>query len=593
MNEEITKILSIPKLLSRLWLHISIRRRIQFFGLLLLMLGASLAEVMSIGTVLPFLMVLTEPNRVFEAKVAQPFIHFFGIDSAPQLLLPLTIIFGITVSLAAGIRLALLWMSTKISFAAGADLSSSIYRRVLHQPYSVHIAQNSSVLINGISSKADGVIYTTIIPALTLLSSIIMIGFILTALLYIDPMIAMISFIGFGSIYLCIIKLTSKHLLINSQKIAKNSTGVVKSLQEGLGGIRDILLDGSQEAYCHIYSDADKPLRMAQGSNLFIALSPRYVIEALGMILIICLTYIMAKSPSGISMAIATIGALALGAQRLLPALQQAYVAWTSIQAGQASLLEVLNLLDYPLPLHINQINTLPLVFKHSIVFKEISFRYSNLSPLILSKINLEIKKGSRIGFIGKTGSGKSTLLDIVMGLLTPSEGALLIDGEEISPLNNRNWQAHIAHVPQAIFLVDGTIAENIAFGVPQEEIDYARVKNAAKIAQISNVILDWAEGYQTRVGERGVRLSGGQRQRIGIARALYKKSDVIIFDEATSALDVETEQAVMEAIEGLGQDLTIIIIAHRITTLKSCSEIIELEGCRVKRVATYSEITV
>ena len=582
---------SIFNLLARLWLHINVRHRIRFFGLLALMLGASFAEVLTIGAVVPFLLVLTSPEKIFETEIAQPLIQFFGISSPPQLLLPLTITFGISVILAAGIRLILLWTSTRLSFAVGADLSSGIYRRMLYQPYSVHIAQNSSVLINGVSSKADGVVYAIIIPVLTLISSIIILIFILTALFYIDPIIALITFVGFGSMYAYIVKVTRKQLLINSHRIANHSTDVIKSLQEGLGGIRDILLDGSQEVYCDIYRKADKPLRKAQGSNLFIGQSPRYGVEALGMILIASLAYILAKGPGGISVTIATLGALALGAQRLLPVLQQAYGAWTSIQSGQASLLDVLDLLDQPLPLFINQPNTTPLVFKNCITLKEVSFRYHPLSPLILSDINIEIKKGSRVGLIGKTGTGKSTLLDIVMGLLTPLEGALMIDGKKISPLNNRLWQAHIAHVPQAIFLTDGTIAENIAFGIPKQEIDYARVENAARSAQISEVIKGWPEGYQTRVGERGVRLSGGQRQRLGIARALYKKADVIIFDEATSALDSETECAVIEAIEGLGQDITIIIIAHRITTLKNCSQIVELSNGNIKRIGKYQDI--
>ena len=581
----------ISNLLIRLWFHINVRHRIRFFGLLVLMLGASFAEVLTIGAVFPFLMALTAPNQIYKAEIAQPLIHFFGISSAPQLLLPLTITFAIAVILAAGIRLILLWMTIRLSFTIGADISSSIYRRMLYQPYSVHIAQNSSVLINGVSSKADGVVYGTIIPGLTLISSIIILIFILTALFYVDPIVAMVSFVGFGSMYAYVIKITRKQLLVNSQRIANYSTYVIKSLQEGLGGIRDILLDGSQEAYCHIYCEADKPLRRAQGSNLFIGHSPRYGVEALGMILIASLAYILAKGPGGISVTIATLGALALGAQRLLPVLQQAYGAWASIQSGQASLLDVLDLLDQPLPLYISQQNTQPLVFNNSIALQGVSFRYSTLSPLILSDINIEIKRGSRVGLIGKTGTGKSTLLDILMGLLTPSEGALVVDGKKISPLNNRLWQAHIAHVPQAIFLTDGTIAENIAFGIPHQEIDYARVENAARSAQISEVILGWPEGYQTQVGERGVRLSGGQRQRLGIARALYKKADVIIFDEATSALDSETEHAVIEAIEGLGQDITIIIIAHRMTTLKNCTQIIELEKCHVKRVITYQEI--
>ena len=203
----------------------------------------------------------------------------------------------------------------------------------------------------------------------------------------------------------------------------------------------------------------------------------------------------------------------------------------------------------------------------------------------------MTIFKGSKVGFIGLTGSGKSTLLDVVMGLLEPTTGSLEVDGQAIMASNQRAWQAHIAHVPQAIFLADSTIEDNIAFGVPKDQIDFLRVQQAAQKAQIADSIESWPSRYQTVVGERGIRLSGGQRQRIGIARALYKQADVIIFDEATSALDTETEQSVMQSIEGLSKDLTLLIIAHRLTTLKNCTQIVELGGGGVKRVGSYQDM--
>jgi ABC-type bacteriocin/lantibiotic exporter with double-glycine peptidase domain len=209
----------------------------------------------------------------------------------------------------------------------------------------------------------------------------------------------------------------------------------------------------------------------------------------------------------------------------------------------------------------------------------------------VIKDIDHNLAKGSRVGFIGTTGSGKSTLLDIVMGLLQPTNGLIRIDGQSITVGNHRSWQAHIAHVPQTIFLADGTIEENIAFGIPRHQIDYELVKQAAYQAQIASIIETWPEKYQTFVGERGIRLSGGQRQRIGIARALYKQSDVIIFDEATSALDSETEQSVIQAIEGLDKNLTILMIAHRLTTRQSCQRIIELGDGRIKRCGTCEEI--
>ena len=578
-------------LLKRLWHHINPRRRGQFMLLLVLMLIASFAEIISIGAVLPFLGVLTVPERIFEHAAAQPIIQTLGITMPAQLLLPLTVAFSLAALIAGTMRLLLLWATTRLSFATGADLSISIYRRTLFQPYAVHCARNSSEVINGISGKANGVIYSIIVPALTLINSSVMLIAILIALLVVEPVIALVAFGGFGLIYGFIIRLTRKQLLANSQRIARESSHVIKSLQEGLGGIRDVLIDGSQTTYCQIYSNADLPLRRAQGNNLFISSSPRYAMEALGMMLIAVLAYLLAQQTDGIAKAIPILGALALGAQRLLPVLQHAYGSWTSIQGGQASLQDTLELLDQPLPDYAYQPAAQPLPFKHNISLKQLAFRYSPQTPYVLKKINLTISKGSRVGFIGTTGSGKSTLLDIVMGLLQPTGGALEIDGQPVKPADNRAWQAHIAHVPQAIFLADSSIEENIAFGVPKDQIDSQRVRQAAQQAQIADTIESWPKQYQTFVGERGIRLSGGQRQRIGIARALYKKADVIIFDEATSALDSETEQAVMQAIENLSKELTILIIAHRISTLENCSQIVELGETGIKFAGSYQDI--
>ena len=581
---------AISSLLKRLWHHISPRRRGQFSLLLVLMLLASFAEIVSIGAVLPFLGALTSPERIFNLPTFQPFIQVLKLTEANQLILPLTIAFAVAAIIAGGMRLLLLWATMRLSYAAGADLSLSIYRRTLYQPYAVHCARNSSEIINGISNKTGNAI-NTIINILSLISSSIILAAILFALLVLDPTIALLAFVGFALIYAFIISFTRSRLQKNSEIYARESTQVIKWLNEGLGGIRDVLIDGSQAAYCQIYSNADIPLRRVQGDNMFISSSPRYAMEALGMTLIAMLAYSLAQQPSGIAKALPILGTLALGAQRLLPVLQQIYSSWTSIRGGQATLQDVLELLDQALPNYANELVAQPLTFKNFIRFNQVSFRYDGQTPYVLKNVSLNIDKGSRVGIIGETGSGKSTLIDILMGLLHPTYGALEIDSEIIKPANYRGWQAHIAHVPQAIFLADSSIEENIAFGVPKDQIDHKRVRLAAKQAQISASIEGWPKQYQTFVGERGIRLSGGQRQRIGIARALYKKADVIIFDEATSALDNETEQAVMDAIDGLSKDLTLLIIAHRLTTLKNCTQIVELGDGGIKQVGTYQDV--
>jgi ABC-type multidrug transport system fused ATPase/permease subunit len=555
------------------------------------MLLASFAEILSIGAVLPFLAVLISPERVFVQPDAKTIIQILGLTEPEQLLLPLTVAFTTAIVIAASIRLLLLWVSIRLSFAVGADLGISIYRRTLFQPYSVHVSRNSSEVISGISYKAKTVIYGFILPALALINASVMLITIFIALLVIEPIIALVAFGGFGLMYAIIIRLTRRKLLSDSQCMARESVQVIKALQEGLGGIRDVLVDGNQEIYCGIYRNADLRMRRAQGNVAFISASPRHAVEALGMTLIITLAYFLAQQSDGIGRAIPTLGALALGAMRLLPVLQQAYGSWTTIQGGYASLQDTIDLLDQPLPEYANQPAHKALSFKRYIKLKDIGFRYNSESSYVLKEINLSIPKGERVGFIGTTGGGKSTLLDIIMGLLEPTDGNLEIDGRIITPSNNRAWQAHIAHVPQVIYLADSTIEENIAFGVPKDQINHDRVREAARQAQIADSIEGWPNQYRTLVGERGIRLSGGQRQRIGIARALYKNADVIIFDEATSALDNDTEQSVMSAIEHLGNDLTLLIIAHRLTTLKCCSQIVELGGGTIKRIGSYRDI--
>jgi len=577
--------------LSVLWRHFTKRRQKQFILLLVLMVVASLAEIISIGSVLPFLGVLTAPEQVYQHPLMQPIIQTLEISKPKQLIFPLTILFIIAAFLAGVIRLMLLYAMTRLSFAVGSDLNINIYRRTLYQEYKVHVSRNSSEVINGIITKTGAIIGGVILPILKLISSIILFVGIVGALLVINTTIALLASIGFGLLYWIVIRYTKTRLKDNSKIIADQSTQMIKSLQEGLGGIRDVLIDGSQQFYCRLYRNADLPLRRASGNNVFISGSPRYALEAIGMILIAVLAYLITQQESKVATAIPMLGALALGAQRLLPALQEAYASYSAIKGSQSSFEDVLNLLDQPLPEYIDQPFSSPIPFAKGIGLSNLGFRYAKDSSWLLKDINLFLKKGSCIGFMGVTGCGKSTLLDIIMGLLPPTEGEIIVDNQTINNKNRRAWQAHIAHVPQNIYLSDGTIEENIAFGVTKELIDHQRVKKAAQQAQIADLIEQWKDGYQTFVGERGIRLSGGQRQRIGIARALYKQASVLIFDEATSALDIGTERAVMEAINGLGGEITILIIAHRLTTLKDCDHIIKLgKGCIV-RTGSYEDV--
>ena len=581
---------SLVNLAVRLWRHLSPRRHKQFAVLVILMFVASFAEVISIGAVIPFLTILTAPENVFSHPAAAPFVQFFGFSGPQQLVLPLTALFAVAAIISGALRILLIWANTRLAFASGADLSINIYRRTLYQPYSVHVSRNSSELVTAILSKVSLTINSMIMPTVTIISSMLILLGILSALLMVSSVTAIVSMAGFASVYLIIVRITRRRLLLNGKLIAAESTRVTKALQEGLGDIRDVLLDGTQEFYAQTYRQSDIPMRYAQGTNQFISLSPRYAMEAIGMILIAVLAYFLFYNAGGMANAIPILGALALGAQRILPVLQQTFVAWSQIQGGQGSLEDTLNLLEQPLPDFLSTEHA-PLPFVNEIRLNNLSFRYTPESKYVLKNIDLKIKKGSCVGFVGETGSGKSTLIDIVMGLLSPSEGGLIVDAAIVNEANQRCWQMHIAHVPQFIFLADTSIEENIALGTPKQMIDRKRVQEAAQRAQIAGVIEELPESYNTLVGERGVKLSGGQRQRLGIARALYKQSDILILDEATSALDDDTESKVMREIASRYGDLTILIVAHRVTTLRNCDSIVELESGKVKRIGSFSEV--
>lgn len=572
----------LSELILRLWSHLSRRRRIQFVLLTGLMIASAFAEVVSLGAVLPFLGVLTDPDRVFKFPLIANIAHHWGISSSKQLILPLTIAFSIAVIFAGAIRILLLWAITRVVVGCGSDLSMEVYRRTLYQPYGVHVARNSSEVISGIIHKVNSVVFGVMLTSLTLISSVVLLLAVMIALIAIDPIVATAAACGFGTSYAIITLMTRRHLQINSKRIAQEQTQVVKALHEGLGGIRDVLLDGTQSVYCDIYRSADFPLRQAQGNNSFISQSPRYIMEALGILVIAALAYGLSQQAEGFATALPVLGALALGAQRLLPALQHIYSNWTSIVGSYTSLVDVIELLNQPLPLMQLGCSIAPLQIRKNIRYDAVRFRYTIGGPWVLDGIDLVIPKGARIGFVGSTGSGKSTALDLLMGLLLPSEGQILVDEQPIVGERLSAWQRSIAHVPQSIYLADATFAENIAFGLLPDAIDMNLVQQAARRAQIAEFIESNSEGYSTFVGERGIRLSGGQRQRIGIARALYKQASVLVFDEATSALDQNTERAVMEAIEGLSRELTIVLIAHRITTLHKCDIIFKIENGRL-----------
>jgi len=579
-------------LTKKLFLLMERRRRYQFLILLTLMIFTSMFEVISIGAVMPFLGVLIEPSNIFELPAAQSFIQFLGVDQATQIIFPISALFAIAVVMSGAMRVLLLWASVKFSFILGVDLSVGIFTQVINQPYIAHTKQNSSEILSAISIKIAQVINGVVLSTLNMISSFIIFIAIITILLLINPGASLIAISFFSLLYLFFYLYVKQKLKVNSSNITRESNSLIKILQEALGGIRDIIIDGNQKFYRSIFQRADLVFRKSLGNNLFITNSPRYFMETLGVLLIILLAYMMStQGEKSFSDGIPVLGALALGAQRLLPVMQIFYNSWGNIKGTHSVLEEVLVYLNINDSKTMNVINN-DCAFEKNIRLKDMSFGYDENSLPAISKINIDIKKGDRIGIIGKTGSGKSTLIDIMMGLLDPTHGTLEVDENVITSSNRRAWQSRIAHVPQNIYLSDSTLEENIAFGIPVEEIDSSLVRRAAISADIDSVINEWPLKYKTILGERGIRLSGGQRQRIGIARALYKQADVLFLDEATSSVDTTTEASIMKAIEKLGKDVTLIIIAHRITTLKNCSRILELTNEGKIYEKAYSDIT-
>lgn len=583
--------MSISLLILRLWSYINPRRRIQFLLLLGLMLVASLAEVMTLGAVVPFLGVLISPETLFSSPLGRFLSSLVDTEDKVGTLQFITFTFVIFATFAGIIRILLLWISTRISFAVGADISRLVFEKHLNLPYDVHVDANSSDVINGIIQRVNGVVFWVILPCLTLVTSFLLLVFVAGGLILIDPYVALVTIFGFGSLYAIITMATKKGLRVNGKIINEEQTEVIKTLQEGLGGIRDVIISDLHNHYKTRYRKADSKLRFAQGTNNFIGGFPRPAMETLGMSFIAVLALYLSGQAEGISYYLPILGALALGAQRVLPALQQSYAAIANIIGGKEVLLETLKILEVNPVKITNTLLSSNFAFKSRVVFENVEFHHRRSQKLILENVNFHVEKGQRIGLIGRTGEGKSTLADLFMGLLFPTSGRILIDEQELNIGNQGDWHSQIAHVPQHIFLADSTIAENIAFGLSIDQIDMEKVVSVAKVSLVSEFLSAGNLDLTTTVGERGIRLSGGQRQRIGLARALYKNASVLVLDEATSALDDLSEKKIIKNIEALDSEKTILMIAHRTSTLENCDRIFSIESGRITDIGSYHDL--
>jgi ABC-type multidrug transport system fused ATPase/permease subunit len=570
-------ILSLIACLSR-------RRKRQLLFVALLSIAAGLAELLTLSLFLPFLLLLASPQRLAEFPFYHEIATQVGWRNPLQALFPLVSLFSLFSLICGLIRLLSLSFTLRLSAAIGSDLSGEAYRRFLFQPYIVHVRKSSNATLNTLTGQTNRSVYA-ISELLAALTSSTIAFFLLIGLLSLNWALAISISIAMALIYTLIITFSRRLLVSDGHRITQAGIQVIKAIQEGIGSIRDVLLDGNQDIFLDLFRTSDQRKRQLEARQSFVAQSPRYILEPISIISFTTFAaFLVYQKEWNAASAIPILGAFALCTLRLLLALQRTYSGYISYKAYAADLAGVLAQVKQPLPPAVSA--THPLPFITEITFKQVSFQYTPELPEVISRLSFRFPAGSRIGLIGTTGSGKSTTVDLLMGLLVPTNGQILIDGMDLHDPNHPellpSWRASIAHVPQSVYLVDGSFADNIAFGVPPHLVDQHRLLLAAQQAQITDFIDASPDGFETFVGERGIRLSGGQRQRIGIARALYKQARFLIFDEATSALDTDTETSIMDSINNLSSNLTIVIIAHRLTTVKKCDWLLRLSAGRL-----------
>lgn len=565
--------------IKSLWFFFSKSRKIQYVGLIFFMVISAFLEVVSIGAIIPFIAILIEPTRLLDYSLGNNLFIYLGNPDESKLVLFMTMAFTITAVFSSLFRMYLVYINTKIAYGSASDLAVILYKTTLNKPYKLHLSTNSSVVVSAISDKVNEVAIGVLQAIPTLISSIILLISIIVGLLFINPFITINLALFFTIIYFFINLFFKRKLTQHSQEIAIGRANLINHIHDGLGGIREILLHKLQPMFIEIFSKTNKPLRNAAGSNYFISSSPRYFIEALGIILIALVTIYLSKQPGGLSSGLPLLGVMVMATQKMLPIFQQIYSSWVAIKTSESSLKIILKLLsesDSAEDLFNKNKN---IRFKEKFEMININFSYDKDKPKILNNLNICIKKGQIIGLIGKSGSGKSTFIDVLIGFLKPSSGLIKVDNIAIDQRNIKSWQGFISHVSQNVFILDDTVYKNIAFGIPDNEIDIKRVKWAAKLACADEFIKLMDNGYYSKLGDNGVSISGGQRQRIAIARALYNKSNFIIFDEATSSLDELTELKVIRSIRKISKNTTIIMISHKLSLLKFCDSIYQIKN--------------
>lgn len=577
--------------IRQLWQVLTPRRRRQLVGLQVLSVVAALGEVVNLGALLPFLKILANPRE--GVQPLGPLGASLRAVPEQHLLLGLGLAFMAVVGLSSALRVITIQVQLRLAALIGADLGDRVFSAVLHKPFPWHLQHNSSSVLGYLTKDVDQV-FASILALLQVVVNFTIVVVLGAALIALAPWVMLVVSALLAGFYLLVFRFTRGALRADGERLTSNYQSSLQVAQESLGGIRDVLLDRSQTFFLEAYGLRNRASRLAIAAINTKAQVPRFLIEGFAVLLIVGLSLSLAVEGQGIEQQLPLLGSLALGAYRLLQPLQQCFTALSSMQANQASLLRLQPLLqNQPLLLSPSFLLPPPPEDMPLLELARVSFRYSASGPLVVRDLDLAIRPGERLAFVGITGSGKSTTSDLILGLLAPTGGRLLVHGVDLhgTPGLVGAWQARVAHVPQQIYLSDASFSANIAFGVPEAQIDQRRVRQAAEQACIAGLIEDSPQGYGTVVGERGVRLSGGQRQRIGIARALYRRAELLVLDEATSALDNRTEAEVMAAIDSLDRTITVILIAHRLSTVQRCDRIVVLERGQIAGIGTYREL--
>ena len=574
------------------------RERRWFYVLILLSMGVGVLETVGVASILPFMAVLGEPERIAEnARLAWVYdrLGFTTTDSFLIFLGVCTFVVVITGILA---HIFLLYAIGRFANMRAYTLSRTLLRAYLHQPYAWFLNRHSADLSKSVLSEVDSVVAHSFIPAMRLISSIFVALFITALLLVLQPAVAIGSATVLGLAYVAIyVGVRGMLRRLGDDRFGANALRY-RIVNEATGGIKDVKLMGLEDTYLRRYEDPARRMARANAIKQLVGEAPRYLLQGVafgGMLVAILALLLLGDGSLGSVLPILAVYAFA--GLRLLPALQNAFHQVTVIRFGRPSLDALHRDMQEIRDAHGGRIRktppaAAPLPLRRALRLREVHFGYPAAERQALRGLDLTIPARSTVGLVGGTGAGKTTAVDLILGLLTPQQGAIEVDGVPITDANRRAWQNAIGYVPQQIFLTDESVAANIAFGLPREQIDMAAVERAARIAELHDFVTrDLPQGYDTLLGERGVRLSGGQRQRIGIARALYHDPEILIMDEATSALDNITERAVMDAVHNIGDAKTIILIAHRLSTVQECDVIFMLDQGTLAAQGTYAEL--